>query len=310
MIKFICPECKSDLNSNEFEFKCKNCEKQFPIINKIPRFVDQDNYTSNFGFQWNLFSKTQLDSYCSIELSKNRVEEVLGNSLEVLSCKTVLEAGSGAGRFTEIFLNSNCELYSFDYSNAVEANSMNNADQFTLFQGNIYKMPLSESQFDFVFCLGVIQHTPDPIQSLDELHKQVKIGGQLCIDVYEKRAYSFLTWKYLLRPLFKILPKKWTYQLSKFMVYCFLPFSTLMGFVFGKIGHKLFPIANFFIVPFKSYHDRLIWSILDTFDWYGPEYDLPQTQETIRTWFLEKNYKDIVVKRGSNGVIARAIKMQ
>ena len=32
----------------------------FPIINNIPRFVPIDNYSSSFGFQWNIFNKTQL----------------------------------------------------------------------------------------------------------------------------------------------------------------------------------------------------------------------------------------------------------
>ena len=38
-------------------------QKEFPIINKIPRFVDASNYTDNFGLQWNTFRSTQLDSH-------------------------------------------------------------------------------------------------------------------------------------------------------------------------------------------------------------------------------------------------------
>jgi len=34
----------------------------FPIVNGIPRFVDSENYTKNFGLQWNKFNKVQLDN--------------------------------------------------------------------------------------------------------------------------------------------------------------------------------------------------------------------------------------------------------
>ena len=41
----------------------------------------------------------------------------------MLSRSSVLEVGSGAGRFTEVFLQSTSGyLHSIDYSNAVEAN--------------------------------------------------------------------------------------------------------------------------------------------------------------------------------------------
>ena len=33
----------------------------FPVVNNVLRFVPNDNYTANFGFQWNKFQKTQID---------------------------------------------------------------------------------------------------------------------------------------------------------------------------------------------------------------------------------------------------------
>ena len=38
-------------------------KNKYPISNFIPRFVPKSNYADNFGMQWNLFSKTQLDSF-------------------------------------------------------------------------------------------------------------------------------------------------------------------------------------------------------------------------------------------------------
>ena len=35
----------------------------YPIKRGVPRFVEESNYADNFGIQWNLNSKTQLDSF-------------------------------------------------------------------------------------------------------------------------------------------------------------------------------------------------------------------------------------------------------
>ncbi|HQX44300.1 MAG TPA: class I SAM-dependent methyltransferase [Saprospiraceae bacterium] len=281
---------------------------KFPITNFIPRFVPKDNYANNFGFQWNKHRKTQLDSYAGITLSGKRVEEVIGNRIQSLDNQRILEAGSGAGRFTEIFKISNCTLYSFDYSSAVDANLKNNGFDFNLFQASIYDIPFRKETFDSVFCLGVIQHTPDPEKTFRCLSDQVKPGGKLFVDIYETRKYSMYTWKYLLRPIFKLFPQNFQYNLVVVLVSIFLPFSTILGKILGNVGHKLFPIANFFIVPFKSYKERWVWSILDTFDWYSPAYDLPQTQESLKSWYKAAGYKNIEVFRGSNGIIGRGEK--
>ena len=282
----------------------------FPIIKGIPRIVEMNNYAANFGFQWNKHRKTQLDSYTGINVSEKRIEEVMGSSCDSLKDITVLEAGSGAGRFSEIFLKYNAQLFSFDFSLAVEANLQNNQakSNFHLFQGNIYAIPFSPESFDAVFCLGVIQHTPDPEKSFQCLANQVKSGGKLYIDVYRKSIYSLFTWKYLLRPFLKKLSQQTLYSLVVFMVSICLPISVLLVKLLGNLGTKFLPIADFSSIKLPSYAVRKSWSILDTYDWYSPAYDFPQTTDTVYEWFQKNGFIDIQVYNGSNGVIGRGTK--
>ena len=86
----------------------------YPIINGIPRFVAPENYSADFGSQWNTFPKTQLDSATGLDLTRNRLQRCLRGDLFTLTGKSVLEAGSGAGRFTEILLNYAHIVHSFD----------------------------------------------------------------------------------------------------------------------------------------------------------------------------------------------------
>ena len=125
---FRCPYCDSglcvqdtnptgDVTESEVLI-CRNCEKSFPIQNNIPRFVLSQNYATSFGFQWNAHRKTQLDSFTGLTISRDRLFKTTG-WLENLEGQLVLEAGSGAGRFTEILLRTGARIFSFDYSSLI-----------------------------------------------------------------------------------------------------------------------------------------------------------------------------------------------
>ena len=176
----------------------ENGQCRYPIRDFIPRFVTSENYTDSFGYQWNIHRKTQLDSFTGLPISRNRLLSVSGWSNN-LKGELILEAGSGAGRFTEVLLQTDANLFSFDYSSAVDANRINNGDKpnLQLFQGNIYELPFSAESFDKVICLGVLQHTPDPEQAFKNLAKYVKPGGEIVMDIYTLSLTSWLQWKYL-----------------------------------------------------------------------------------------------------------------
>ena len=57
----------------------------YPIVNGIPRFVHVDNYSSDFGTQWNMFPKTQLDSFSGVNVSEARLERCLQGDLKKLN---------------------------------------------------------------------------------------------------------------------------------------------------------------------------------------------------------------------------------
>ena len=158
----------------------------FPILKDIPRFVELENYSSSFGFQWNEFDKTQVDEHSKNSISRDRFYRSTRWTNESLYGAKVLEVGSGSGRFTQIMLEAGADLYSFDYSNAVEANARNNGDyeNLTLCQASVYDIPFRKEYFDKVFCLGVIQHTPDVEKSFAMMLKCLKPGGEIAIDVY------------------------------------------------------------------------------------------------------------------------------
>src|SRR5260370_19158777 len=143
------------------------CEDQcsYPRMNGIGRFVPCESYTAAFGLQWNKYRRTQLDSYTGLPLTRDRLRRCIGEVLwRALPEKQVLEAGCGAGRFTEILLEAGAYVTSVDLSAAVNANQENcpQGGHHRILQADILRLPFAPRQFDVVLCLGVIQHTPNP----------------------------------------------------------------------------------------------------------------------------------------------------
>lgn len=284
---------------------CRRCKARYPIDGGVPRFVPASNYAASFGVQWNEHRLTQLDSHTGKDITRKRLLEVSGWR-EDLRGESVLEAGCGAGRFTEILLAMGAVVCSFDYSSAVEANAASNgpSDRLTLFQADIFDVPAALGSFDKVLCLGVLQHTPDPARAFRSLVRHLKPGGQIVIDVYARRLSALLSWKYALRPLTKRMDPKRLYGLVQAAVDLMLPLAAALKRAGGRLGGRLLPIVEYSQLDLPPSLNRQ-WAILDTFDMYSPAYDHPQTEEEVRQWFALCRMENVMVRPGPNGIVGR-----
>jgi SAM-dependent methyltransferase len=285
------------------------------IRNGIPRFVDGQGYASNFGLQWNAFRLTQLDSHTGLPLTFNRFWNNTKWKPRELNGSRVLEAGCGAGRFTEIMLDAGCEVVSFDLSGAVDANWQTNREkgQLLVMQADIYDLPLRSNAFDLVFCYGVLQHTPEPERAYQELWKRVRPGGKISIDFYIKFPYPspWSTPKYLWRPVTTRMEPDRLLRIVRTYVPFWLPFDTFikripfLGSVLG--GLTCIPLWNYYNLPLSPAQKRE-WAIMDTFDALGARYDSPKTLEEVRAMVTLPDAEKIEVFKGSNGVVANVTK--
>jgi len=222
----------------------------------------------------------------------------------MLNGKRVLDVGCGAGRFTEIALAAGAEVVALDYSSAVDACWANHGSckNLNVIQGDIYHLPFDLGGFDFVYCLGVLQHTPNVMASFLALPKQLRPGGQLVVDVYPDLLLNILWPKYWLRPITKRAPQQLLFRIVELMVEWFLPISLVIGRI-PKIGRKLryvIPVVNYDGVLPLSYSLLKEWAVLDTFDMFAPKYDQPQTLSALRRWFEDAGMKNVeVFRRGS-----------
>ncbi len=270
-----------------------NC---FPFVNGVARIVQDTNYTDSFGYQWNKFRKTQIDKEVkNTSLSKERFFAETGWDKQELSGKNILEVGSGAGRFTQVVLDyTKAQLYSIDYSNAVSANFENNChhgERLKLFQASVYEMPFPDNSFDKVFCLGVLQHTPDFKKSVKCLIDKAKPGGEVVVDFYSiKGWWTKINSKYILRPYTKRLPHdKLLHLIQKNSGWLIQSYNFFDKVGVGPIVNRFLPVCDIKgTIPHNLAKEQLReWVILDTFDMFSPEHDHPQKISTVEKWFKE-----------------------
>jgi SAM-dependent methyltransferase len=188
-VTLSCPEHRLALTPEPGRWACASgC--RFPVEDGIARFVGGESYAGSFGLQWRRMRETQLDSVTGQPISRRRLERLLGGSLAPLEARDVLEAGCGAGRFTEVLLDAGARVFATDLSRAVEANRVTCEGRpgYFVCQADLRRLPVEPRQFDFVLCIGVLQHTPDPEAALAALAEQLKPGGVLVVDHYRRGA--------------------------------------------------------------------------------------------------------------------------
>ena len=317
----VCPYCGTndtlEVSSGEIDGKtiidgslsCSTCNRTYPIVNGIPRFVEEDdNYAENFGYQWHLFRGTQIDRMRDHNLSGSRLLKDTRWKSEWISGKLILDAGCGAGRFADELAQNGARVVACDLSSAVDACKQIVDDprgysqergKIAIVQANLLALPFKEGIFDAVHCAGVIQHTPAPERVMRTLPRHLKSGGKLFYNFYEINLSSkFQIFKYSLRrwtPKWRMQTLVW---FSRILCLIFFPLSWVMSRI---------PVVRFFnqFLPICSVHpagvplsQQFDLTLLDTIDWYGPLYEIRQDHRDVSILLTEEGLDEVKSEAG------------
>jgi 2-polyprenyl-3-methyl-5-hydroxy-6-metoxy-1,4-benzoquinol methylase len=287
-----------------------NSGHHFPVIQRIPRFVQSDTHES-FGIQWTLFGDVQLDSRNGTTLTRDRLLSQSGLTPEAFRNARVLEVGCGSGRFTEVLLGFGAQVVAVDYSSAIDACAGLNREglmsgHLMLAQADVFALPVAPRAFDIVIGYGILQHTGDPRSALRALWERVAVGGLLLVDQYQLDVRHFLPFKYALRPFLRRMPRKRLLRVVEKTCDALIPLerwllrrSSVNGwrrwirYAVGRLPNATYPInleLNGVIGPEVARR----WSVLETFDQYAPRYDRPCTANEWRKELAALSHADLV----------------
>jgi 2-polyprenyl-3-methyl-5-hydroxy-6-metoxy-1,4-benzoquinol methylase len=315
----VCPDHREPLVRGADRLRCPRGH-EFAIFRGIPRIIVSDGfYTDAFGIQWNQYKLTQLDSYTGTTISRDRLRRCLGETVwSALDSPTpidILEAGCGAGRFTENLLAKQAAVVtSIDLSLAVEANqdTCPQSERHRILQCDITRLPFAPGSYDVVVCLGVIQHTPEPEATIRQLYAQVKPGGWLVIDHYRPSiAHYTKVGAFLIRPLLKRLSPAKGMAVTEHLTKFFFPAHKAVNRwpVLQMALSRISPLLTYYRT-YPQLDDRLQyeWALLDTHDSLTDFHKKLRTPAQVRSTLSGLSADNIWVAIGGNGVEARCRK--
>ncbi|MCI5064510.1 methyltransferase domain-containing protein [bacterium] len=273
---------------------------RYPITRGIPRFVSDEGYSGNFGYQWKKWSRVQFESENigkPLEGHTRKMWHMVTERErdESLRGQYVLDLGCGPGRFIEIAREKGATVVGIDYSEAIDAaaESFRGDPEVLLCQADALNLPFAEGTFHGVFSIGVLHHTPSPKGGIAESFRVLRPGGWLGACVYRKGSYyDFLPvqlWRrffQFLAPMFGHTPP---YLYSKFTTTFLRPIAQRFSLL-GKAIRVFLPFAN---LPDKE------WSLLDTFDSVTPSYQSAHISEEVQGWFSLTGFEQIQQSRWS-----------
>jgi SAM-dependent methyltransferase len=292
---------------------------RYEIVAGIPRFVPQANYARGFGLQWNTFRTTQLDSQTHTTISADRLRRIAGGNLRAFEGKTILEAGCGAGRFTEVLLACGAKVFAADLSTAVEANAANcgKFSDYFVCQADILQLPVRPESVDVVLCIGVVQHTPDPEATMAALCRYLRPGGVLLMDHYGPDYAATASRRGLRNMLLRASPG-FALAFCRALVTALWPlhrltFELRTQPVLDKVRQwwlRLSPVVDYQDaypqLGKKLLHD---WAVLDTHDTLTDRYKHLRSASQILGHLRACGMDSVSAQHGGNGVEVRATKI-
>lgn len=289
---YQCPVCAGGLTAahgppNEdieaSELRCP-AGHVYPVLRGVPRFTPTEDYAGNFGFEWTLHDRTQLDDSTSRE-SEETFRAKTGFTPEELRGKTVLDVGCGMGRFADVASRWGAQVYAIDLSLAVESAQRNLGGRVSVHiaQASIFALPFAEEVFDFIFSIGVLHHTPDTRSAFERLPRLLKPGGKIAIWLYPRYDSVPSYVSDVLRKLTIRMPKRLLYAISHLAVPAYYLYRMPR---LGLLPRSLLPLST---------HPKRRWRVLDTFDWYSPRYQWKHTYEEVWPWFETAGLTEIRV---------------
>jgi 2-polyprenyl-3-methyl-5-hydroxy-6-metoxy-1,4-benzoquinol methylase len=286
----LCLHCGARLESDQSKgFLCAACKHAYPNVNGIARFVDAQHYAASFGFQWHRYQKTQLD-HDEVRESDHHFRIKTGLRPEELKGKLVLDVGCGMGRFAEVATRWGARVVGIDLSAAAEVAAKNLAErEFVAFQADVFALPFAPESFDIIYSVGVLHHTPDCEAAVKSLDQYLKPGGILAVWLYSgyNKWYRFSdVWR---RYTHKMRPET-LHSILKIAVPFFYSLDQALRRV-PVVGRSVAGAIHH-VFPVNRQTDPEV-RVLDTFDWYSPQYQSKHTYEQVFRWYEAMGMEDM-----------------
>jgi SAM-dependent methyltransferase len=271
LTRIRCLQCAEAVRQDDTVLRCTNGHAvaiqrgQLFDASQPDAYVDATTLRTakSFGYEWTAFDEIQPEDR---EFSLMYFRDVPRESYAGL---VALDVGCGKGRHSYFLAPDVRAVVAVDNSQAIEvaARNLRTLENVAIMKTDLRAMPFAPESFDFVFCLGVLHHLPDPAGALDSVLRHLKQDGRLLVYLYSKPAHrgvrsASLSTSRLLRLLSTRLPGVVVKAISRAIAV--LLYGAMV--IPGRIGER-WGIEWLVRLPLGVYRRKPVRSLwLDTLD--------------------------------------------
>ena len=243
-----------------------------------------------FGYEWTWAADYDANNFADWLPESFSAEQLFSGRIG-------LEVGCGAGRHAERNSGFSKQHFAVDLSRAVDsafARTRHLANCHVL-QADAFALPFRPGAFDYVYCLGVLQHMHDPPSGFRALAMQPRPGGVLLVNVYQAGRPLTLGTLNMLRGISTRLSNNTLRQISVLAGY--LEYGLLIGpwkwLKSTNLGRFVRPVVPSRIDEYARYD--LKTSIVDWFDRLSCPVKIHYRQQDLLEWYARSGYENVVV---------------
>jgi uncharacterized protein YbaR (Trm112 family) len=167
-----CPECKGDITVLTDDLYCKLCDTRYEVIDGVPLFLKEFNYSpsGNNVEEISYIKKFFKNVFPKVSLTKFSDTSFFDYVNSVMDDEIVLNLGSGVKRFDKFIKK---EMINLDVAPNPSVHIV----------GDGHKLPIKNGSVGCVFSNAVLEHVAKPWIVADEIHRVLKDGGIVCVNV-------------------------------------------------------------------------------------------------------------------------------
>lgn len=316
------PRTRDDGDIMEGFLRCA-CSAVYPVIKGVPRMLPQHlliHLTADYPEFFEKYAEFRPGSREKAEREVQRhTQEAFGyewtwaadyhaqnfgdwlpegcTAEQLFTGNVGLEVGCGAGRHA--FQNSALarEHFAVDLSPAVDSAFEKNRSRPNCYivQADSFHLPFRDGTFDYVYCLGVLQHMHNPPEGFRALSKKPRAGGVLLVNVYQASRPMLIGALNVFRRLTTRMSNNWLRRVS---VTCGIVDYWLFVAPWKALRHSSFgrSIERFVPGRIREYarHDYHT-CVVDWFDRLSCPVKEHYTREQLAGWYQEAGYERISV---------------